>query len=63
MLNLIQVSKRREDGKHVYFKNVEGIVVHKVCRRENIKDRNIKHFLKEKKAKDQTGKYTTSAVA
>ena len=41
--------------RYVHLENVEGIVVHTVCRTEYIKDWNINHFLKKKKAKGQIG--------
>lgn len=50
LTNLLDVSKRREDGKHTHFENV-GIELHKVCRREYIKERNIAQYIKEKKTK------------
>lgn len=48
LMNLVRVSKLREDGKHNHFESVEEIVVHKLCRREYIKDQNVKNALKEK---------------
>lgn len=50
LTNLLDVSKRREAGKHTHFENV-GIELHKVCRREYIKERNIAQYIKEKKTK------------
>lgn len=47
--NLIAVSKARKDEKYKQFVSSELVEVHKVCRREYIKERNISQFLKRKK--------------
>lgn len=47
LFNLIKVSKARKDGNHVQLGTVDSITVHKLCRREYIKERNIKRCVKE----------------
>lgn len=51
--NLVAVSKARNDGKHVRLENVTSLTVHKVCRREYIKKRNIDKFVEQESECDR----------
>ena len=45
--NLIALCKAGKDGKHVIPRRIATATFHKVCRSENIKERNISRFLDE----------------
>ena len=51
--NLRRVSKIRNDGNFAMLESVKTILVHKVCRREYIKEKNIARDLKRERESSQ----------
>lgn len=62
LANLIAVSKKREDDAHLLLEKVEEIKVHKICRREYIKERNIERDRKESSAESSVRQLKNSAT-
>ena len=56
--NLRRVSKIRNDGNFEMLKEVNTILVHKICRREYIKEKNIARDEKKKRERSQETKQT-----